>query len=75
MQALPKRLSAREVAVIKLIAEGHTQAEIAVALKIGIETVRTSRARAADKLLLRNRVDFVRYALTRGWVTRKAMLT
>lgn len=63
------RLSERESEVLKLIAEGHAMKEIATTLAISTRTLETYRARAMDKLALKTRVDIVRYALQRGWLT------
>lgn len=60
-------LSARETTVLRLLAKGHSQVSIAAALGIGVKSVQTYRSRAFDKLLLRSRVDFIRYAIKQGW--------
>lgn len=59
-------LSDREWAVLRLIALGYTQREIARRLSVSTKTVETYRARVCDKLGLRGRVDIVRFALYRG---------
>jgi DNA-binding CsgD family transcriptional regulator len=61
-------LSAREAEVIKQVARGHTNQEIADQLSLSIKTVETYRARAMEKLGLANRAALVRYALARGWL-------
>jgi DNA-binding NarL/FixJ family response regulator len=61
-------LSARELEVVKLIAEGNTSREIAARLVISEKTVERHRANVLQKLGLRNRVDLTRYAIRRGLV-------
>jgi len=67
-EALAVDLTGREVEVLKLIAAGFTNKEIARRLGIGVKSVETFKARALDKLGLRNRADIVRYAILRGWL-------
>ncbi len=59
-------LTARERQVLGLLAQGHTNREVAHILAIGVKTVETYRARLNDKLGLSNRADLVREALRRG---------
>jgi len=59
-------LSDRERAVLRLLALGHTNREIATTLYISIRTVETHRASIMQKLALSNRAELVRYALERG---------
>lgn len=61
-------LSDREAEVIKQVARGHTNQEIADRLGLSVKTVETYRARALEKLGLANRAALVRYALARGWL-------
>jgi len=61
-------LSEREADVIRLIARGYSNKEIAVQLGLSVKTVETYKARAMDKLGLDSRVAIVRYALQRGWL-------
>jgi DNA-binding NarL/FixJ family response regulator len=61
-------LSAREMEVVKLIAEGHSGDEIAAQLVLSTKTVERHRANILAKLELRNRVDLTRYAIRRGLV-------
>lgn len=62
------RLTAREVEVVRRIAEGSTYREIAEALGISEKTVATYRERASEKLGVRSRAELVRWALERGLV-------
>lgn len=61
-------LSEREAEVIKQVARGHTNQEIADELNLSIKTVETYRSRAMEKLGLTGRAALVRYALERGWL-------
>jgi two-component system, NarL family, response regulator NreC len=58
-------LSPRETEVVRLIALGHTSAEIAVMLRLSRRTVETQRARIYSKLGLTNRAGLVQFALRR----------
>jgi two-component system response regulator NreC len=62
----PDDLSEREVDVLRLIALGHTNAEIAEQLFLSVRTVETHRAHIQQKLSLSSRAELVRYALERG---------
>lgn len=59
----PDDLSEREVDVLRLIALGHTNTEIADQLYISVRTVETHRSHIQQKLLLTSRAELVRYAL------------
>jgi DNA-binding NarL/FixJ family response regulator len=59
-------LTARELQVVKLIAEGYTSDEIATELVIRRKTVDHHRANILDKLGLRNVAELTRYAIRRG---------
>ncbi|HMC49726.1 MAG TPA: response regulator transcription factor [Solirubrobacterales bacterium] len=61
-------LSERERDVLRLIALGHTNAEVAEQLYISIRTVESHRAHIQQKLSLSSRADLVRYALERGLI-------
>jgi two-component system response regulator NreC len=65
----PDDLSEREVDVLRLIALGHTNAEIATQLYLSVRTVETHRAHIQQKLGLSTRAELVRYALEHGLVT------
>jgi DNA-binding NarL/FixJ family response regulator len=62
-------LSDREVQVVRLIAQGYSNKEIAARLRVSVKTIETYKARSMDKLQLRSRVDIVRYAVQCGWLT------
>jgi two-component system response regulator NreC len=62
----PDGLSDREVEVLRMIALGHTNAEIADQLYLSVRTVETHRAHIQQKLRLGSRSELVRYALEHG---------
>jgi DNA-binding NarL/FixJ family response regulator len=64
----PDSLSDREVEVLRMIALGHTNAEIAEQLYLSVRTVETHRAHIQQKLGLGSRSELVRYALERRLV-------
>lgn len=59
-------LSQREKEVLKLIARGHSNREVADMLFLSVKTVDTYKARLMEKLELHSRVDLVKYALEHG---------
>jgi DNA-binding NarL/FixJ family response regulator len=61
-------LTPREEEVVKLIAEAHTNAQIAATLHVSEKTVESHRANVLRKLGMRDRVELVRYAIRRGLV-------
>ncbi|HEY9153936.1 MAG TPA: response regulator transcription factor, partial [Opitutaceae bacterium] len=65
-------LSARETDVLRLIAQGYSNREIAARLEISMKTVETYKARSMEKLGLRSRVDLVRAAAQRGWLRHES---
>ncbi|HXB64322.1 MAG TPA: response regulator transcription factor [Solirubrobacteraceae bacterium] len=64
----PDDLSDREVDVLRLIAFGHTNAEIAEQLYLSVRTVETHRSHIQQKLRLSTRAELVRYAIGRGLI-------
>src|SRR6185437_13521515 len=67
-EAAADELSEREVDVLRLIALGHTNAEIAEQLFLSVRTVETHRAHIQQKLNLSSRAELVGYALKRGLI-------
>ncbi|MDX6693480.1 MAG: hypothetical protein QOF02_1083 [Blastocatellia bacterium] len=61
-------LSERETEVIRLIAWGHSNKEIAARLEISIKTVESHKANAMKRLGIHSRIDIVRFALLQGWL-------
>jgi two-component system response regulator NreC len=64
----PDNLSERELDVLRLIALGYTNAEIAQQLFLSVRTVETHRSHVQQKLRLSTRAELVRYALDRGLI-------
>jgi two-component system response regulator NreC len=62
----PGNLSDREAEVLRLIALGHTNAEIGAQLFLSVRTVETHRAHIQQKLGRSTRAELVRYALDHG---------
>lgn len=59
-------LTEREREILKLVAEGHTNNQIAERLVISPKTVDTHRTHIMDKLNLHSRAELVKYAMRRG---------
>lgn len=64
-------LSEREQGVLKMVALGHTSAEIAEQLSLSAKTVETYRARGMEKLGLRTRAALVKFALQEGLIKKE----
>jgi two-component system response regulator NreC len=64
----PDELTEREVDVLRLIALGHTNTEIAAQLFLSVRTVESHRAHIQQKLRRGSRAELVRYALDHGFV-------
>jgi two-component system, NarL family, response regulator NreC len=62
----PDGLTAREFDVLRLLALGHTNAEVAARLHLSVRTVETHRAHLQRKLRRPSRAELVRYALDHG---------
>jgi two-component system, NarL family, response regulator NreC len=65
-------LSDREREVLRLLALGHTNQEIAQMLYISVRTAETHRAHIMQKLRLSSRAELVRYALEQGLLEQEA---
>ena len=65
----PDDLSEREADVLRLIALGHTNAEIAAQLYLSVRTVETHRSHIQQKLRLSTRAELVGDALERGLIS------
>ena len=55
--------------MLKFVALGFTNKEIARRIDIGVKSVETYRARGTEKLGLTTRADIVRYASAQGWLS------
>jgi DNA-binding NarL/FixJ family response regulator len=61
-------LTAREAEVLKLVALGFTNKEIARRLDVSVKSTETYKARGVDKLGLKTRAELVRFASAQGWL-------
>jgi DNA-binding NarL/FixJ family response regulator len=61
-------LSDRESEVLRLIAAGYSNKEIAAQLDLSVKTVEAHKANAMRKLDLHGRIDIVKYAILQGWL-------
>jgi two-component system response regulator NreC len=61
-------ISDRESEVLRLVAVGHSNKEIADRLTISVKTVEVHKANAMRKLGLTGRVDVIRYGVLQGWL-------
>jgi DNA-binding NarL/FixJ family response regulator len=61
-------ISDREAEVLRLIASGHSNKEIAARLALSVKTVEAHKANAMRKLDLTGRIDIVNYAILQGWL-------
>lgn len=61
-------LSERETEILRLIARGYSNKEVAARLEISVKTVEAHKANAMRKLDITGRIDLVRYAVLQGWL-------
>lgn len=61
-------LSPREIEILKLVAEGHTNKEVASKLGISVRTVETHRERIMNKLNIHSTAGLTRFAISEGLV-------
>ena len=61
-------LSDREAQVLRFIATGYSNKEIAVQMALSVKTVEAHKANAMRKLDLNGRIDIVKYAVLQGWL-------
>jgi len=62
----PRPLSRREVEVLRLLVQGHTNQEAADHLAVSVKTIETHRQRVSEKLGLKSRAQLFRYAVEAG---------
>jgi two-component system response regulator NreC len=67
----PDDLTEREVEVLRLIALGHTNSEIAAQLYLSVRTIESHRAHIQQKLRRTTRAELVQYALDHGFVSSR----
>jgi two-component system response regulator NreC len=58
----------RESQVLRLVAQGHSNKELAAQLDVSVKTIEVHKANAMQKLGLRGRIELLRYALQQGWL-------
>ena len=61
-------LTAREADVLRLIALGYINKEVAARLNLNIKTVEAHKSNAMNKMGMKSRVDIVRYAMLQDWL-------
>ena len=61
-------LTAREADVLRLIALGYVNKEVAARLNLSVKTVEAHRSNAMNKMGMKSRVDIVRYAILQDWL-------
>ena len=64
----PSALTTREAEVLRLVARGHSNKDIAADLDISVKTVETHKANGMTKLGLTSRAALVRYGVEAGWL-------
>jgi DNA-binding NarL/FixJ family response regulator len=67
----PNSLTAREVEVLKIIADGYSNKEVANLLGISIKTVEKHRQQVMNKLNIHDVAGLTRFALSRGMIDRR----
>lgn len=63
-----ERLTDREREILQLVAEGHTNREIAESLFISVKTVLRHRTNIMEKLDFHNRTELIKYAISKGLI-------
>ena len=67
-RSAPPLVTDRETEVLRLMALGHSNKEIAATLDLSVKTIEVHKANAMRKLGLAGRTDVVKYALLQGWL-------
>jgi two-component system response regulator NreC len=70
----PKPLSKREREVLRLLAQGNSNQQIADAIRLSVKTVETYRTRLSEKLGLKGRAELFRFASESGILDADAVL-
>ena len=63
-----ENLSERESEVLRHIALGYSNKEVAAQMDISVKTIEAHKANAMRKLEMHSRIDIVRYAILKGWL-------
>jgi two-component system response regulator NreC len=66
--ARPSKITERETEILRMIAWGYSNKEIAEKLDLRVKTVETHKNNMMKKLGMRGRIDIVRYAILQGWL-------
>jgi two-component system response regulator NreC len=69
---MPKNLSRREVEVLRLLAQGHSNQQVADLIQVSVKTVETYRTRLSEKLGLKGRAELYRFAVESGVLDTEA---
>jgi DNA-binding NarL/FixJ family response regulator len=67
-RAQGRDLTEREEEVLRLVAKGYINKEIAAQLGISVKTIESHKTNLMEKLDLKSRAEIVRYALSKGWL-------
>lgn len=62
------QLTDREAEVVRMIAWGYSNKEIAAKIQLSVKTIEAHKANAMRKLGMSSRIDIVRYAILQGWM-------
>ncbi|MFN0138883.1 MAG: response regulator [Pyrinomonadaceae bacterium] len=68
----PTELSNRESEVLRLIALGYSNKEIATQMNLSVKTIEAHKANSMRKLGMSGRIDIVRYAILQGWMENES---
>jgi DNA-binding NarL/FixJ family response regulator len=68
IDAAETELSPREADVLRLMARGYSNKEIAGRLDVSVKSVETYKSRATEKLGLKSRAEIVRYGMSKRWL-------
>jgi two-component system response regulator NreC len=60
--------SPREMEVLRLVARGYANREIATELGISVKTVDAHKANGMSKMGMSSRIELVRFAILQGWL-------
>jgi DNA-binding NarL/FixJ family response regulator len=67
-----RRLTARQIDVLRRMAQGHTTRDIALRLKLSVKTIETHRAAVMSRLAIHDVAGLVRYAMKVGLISRES---
>jgi DNA-binding NarL/FixJ family response regulator len=67
-RGIREELSPREMEVLRLLAQGYANREVAAELGISVKTVDAHKANGMGKLGMSSRIELVRFAILQGWL-------